>query len=426
MTAARTYVLLLPVALLLAGCRWGTNTRYLDASRMPVGATARLTTEPGGRWDAELLAAHDSALYVVREGRVTMVPFAVIRGGRMARLGRDFGLPDRTPPGPALLARLRRVSRFPQGLDQPLLARLLALHQQPALDTFPRSGGIAPARAADSAGNPEVVADFVRRARAGAAGFRDRRDAMRAGYRRVGMDFPAMGEHWVNPGLVIRGELDPAAPAILAYVPVDGEPTLVGVGYAVTMAPGAPPPSLPAGTRYWHEHNGTVDDESFVVAHDASHATAHDTAHDTGSTRLAILHLWLDAPNPDGAFAADNWALPFVRLGLAVPEPFDHAAARALSLATDGAPYYLALATRRAGAGKQPPPTASPAHAPDVIRTALERGEADVRAVLASRPSSPNLSTSQLAELRGIWERVVADVERAAGGGTAGVLRVSR
>ena len=58
-----------------------------------------------------------------------------------------------------------------------------------------------------------------------------------------------------------------------------------------------------------------------------------------GAPRLAILHAWVWAPNPDGVFVTDNWTLPFVRLGLVLPNADDRNASRAASLVTD-AEYY--------------------------------------------------------------------------------------
>ena len=61
---------------------------------------------------------------------------------------------------------------------------------------------------------------------------------------------------------------------------------------------------------------------------------------DVSGTRLAMVHAWIWTPNPDGVFAADNWALPYVRLGLPAPERVDPAAAQALFLLDGGVDYY--------------------------------------------------------------------------------------
>jgi hypothetical protein len=56
-----------------------------------------------------------------------------------------------------------------------------------------------------------------------------------------------------------------------------------------------------------------------------------------------MLHAWLRSPNPDGIFAQDNWALPYLRLNVAPPDVVDPAAARALSFLSGGDEYYRAL-----------------------------------------------------------------------------------
>ena len=66
--------------------------------------------------------------------------------------------------------------------------------------------------------------------------FQDRRTAIAAGYRRIGPDSPAMGEHWVNLRQVIADSLDVSRPAILTYVMVEDRPLLTGVVYAVPVS----------------------------------------------------------------------------------------------------------------------------------------------------------------------------------------------
>jgi hypothetical protein len=271
--------------------------------------------------------------------------------------------------------------------------------------------GVATSAAPDDA----VRAAFAARAAEGTVAFRDRRAAVAAGYRRLGLDFPAMGEHWVNPGLVIAGRFDVARPAMLSYVRVRGEPVLVGVVYAVPLAPGEPPPSIPGDPALWHEHNGTIDEETVVPSHGADRGAGH-AAHDArvGGTRLAILHAWTAAPNPAGLFVSDNWTLPFVRLGLAVPAPVDPLAARALSLASGGEPYWLALVAN--GAPLAPATEAA-------VRGALRTGRATAGSIATRPRPGASLSPAEIAELRAAWLHVVERVAAIAGDAAAGRLR---
>ena len=63
-------------------------------------------------------------------------------------------------------------------------------------------------------------------------------------YTKIGPDFPAMGEHWVNGESVMRSG-DGPRPAILTYITVDGKPTLTGVVYTIVLKPGEKTPKLP-------------------------------------------------------------------------------------------------------------------------------------------------------------------------------------
>ena len=180
---------------------------------------------------------------------------------------------------------------------------------------------------------------FVAEARKATERFKDITVAVSESYLRLGPDFPAMGEHWVNAELIMRSEFDPARPAILTYATIDGKPTLTGAVYALALRPGEQPPALPDDVQ-WHDHVGTIDEESLLFGHDVrSHGD---------ELRLVVMHAWIWVGNPDGMFATDNWSLPLARLGLPKGEKLPLVAARGLSLLADSAGYYEKLF---AGAG---------------------------------------------------------------------------
>ena len=191
------------------------------------------------------------------------------------------------------------------------------------------------------------IAEFVAAARRGSELYRDRNAAIAAGFRRLGGDFPSMGEHWAHPGKVIAGRFDVADPPMLTYANIEGKPVLLGVVYAVPLERGEHPPALPGGINAWHEHNGTVDEESFLPEHGGDHSAMH------AGTRLAILHVWTLLPNPAGDFAAENWALPFARLHLRAPALIPEGAARALSLLSGAGEFYSNLLEAELPAGSQ-------------------------------------------------------------------------
>jgi hypothetical protein len=231
-------------------------------------------------------------------------------------------------------------------------------------------------------------------ARKASEAFSDRSAAIAAGYRQVGMDFPSMGEHWVNPGLVFEGIVDVARPAILTYTVVKGRPALLGVVYAIPLAPGEEPPVTFGPGATWHEHNGSLEEESLLPEH-------HSVPTSGGGTRLAILHAWVRVPNPEGVFAAENWALPFIRLGLEVPAGFSKGAARAISLLSDGEHYFLELAGESANAAI----AAALGHCADAARTVVSRAQARGR----------TLGKADIMELDRAWSIAVLEVGKAAG-----------
>jgi hypothetical protein len=189
------------------------------------------------------------------------------------------------------------------------------------------------------AGGLAAQADLVAKARAGTARYRDRAVAIDEGYRAVGPDFPGMGEHYVNMGLLLTATIDPARPPVLEYATIDGKPRLVGVAYAALVTDSAPQPGLPVPPGAWHTHSGTVDEESFVLSHAGVHHT-HAPAH---GPRLAVAHAWIWLDNPAGLYETDNWALPCARLGFAAPGRLSADAGRSLALAAGATAYFTML-----------------------------------------------------------------------------------
>src|SRR5215469_592983 len=104
---------------------------------------------------------------------------------------------------------------------------------------------------------------FQECARAATRKYQDQKIAILDGYQRIGRDFPAMGEHWINTALLFDGKLDVARPEVLSYINVSGHPRLLGVAYALPLLKGETPPAWPSGLSAWHDHFRTLDDETF-------------------------------------------------------------------------------------------------------------------------------------------------------------------
>lgn len=244
------------------------------------------------------------------------------------------------------------------------------------------AGGHGPSR-------EQRVAAFVAQARAATAKYRYRSVAIADGYRPIGEDFPGMAEHWINVGLLFDGEYDAAHPEVLTYLDLDGEPRLLGVAYALALLEGEEPPDEPAGRGAWHAHSRDLEEETLLPRH-------HHADHADGGPRLAMVHAWIWLDNPEGLFAPDNWAIPFLRLGLTPPVSGGVEAGKALSLLTGG-DGYLARAV---------PAAVAPAEIEaGTLRAALARARARAEAVVSSR-SGPELSDAELATLAAAWREM--------------------
>jgi hypothetical protein len=126
------------------------------------------------------------------------------------------------------------------------------------------------------------TASFVAAARAATVRYRSQEAAVADGYRRVGTDFPSMGEHWVNLALVMADTFIAAKPPVLTYIQVGGAPRLAGVAYTALLDRGERLPDFAPARGHWHEHNGSIVEESFLAGHHRRGAN--------DNMRLSVLH----------------------------------------------------------------------------------------------------------------------------------------
>jgi hypothetical protein len=231
-------------------------------------------------------------------------------------------------------------------------------------------------------------AKFIDCAREGTARYQDRTFAIQDGYRMIGSDFPAMGEHWINISLLFDGEFDPERPEVLNYIVISGEPKLLGVAYAMPLLGGESAPDWPTSGA-WHDHYRTLDDETTAPEH-------HLSGEARNHGRLSMLHAWIWADNPEGVFAADNWSIPYLRLGIPPPDVSPGAAARALSLLSAGAVHFMGSIEGVA------------APSPDeklLIEIALADATAEVDRVIRNRDAAA-LNVVDTARLSEVWSRL--------------------
>jgi len=239
-----------------------------------------------------------------------------------------------------------------------------------------------------------AVASFIESARAATTKYQDRSLAIADGYRQIGSDFPAMGEHWINIGLLFDGKFDPAHPEVLTYVVVSGKPQLLGVAYVLPLLQGESAPDWPVSREAWHDHFRTLEDETIRPQH-------HVAGRAGDAPRLTMLHAWIWLANPAGMFAADNWALPYFRLGLKPTQDAPDTAARALSLVSGGGEYFSASVH-----------AAVPLTSADRknVDAAFARSRAAVEALLRGHLVAA-LTPSDLESLSVIWTRLWKEID---------------
>lgn len=122
-----------PVLAALA-CHLGGRVNRFAPAKQPAGVAVTLSLKGGATGRGELLAVQDTALVVLVQDTVTLVPYRVLGAGRFSQVG-DL---TETPPTKDFAGKLRLVSRFPQGLTPEMLARLLAAYGQSALKVMVR------------------------------------------------------------------------------------------------------------------------------------------------------------------------------------------------------------------------------------------------------------------------------------------------
>ena len=346
-----------------------------------------------GKTKGELLEVRDSALVLLDGCKVNIVPFAAIRESRFSGINPQY---MSGTPSSSERAELAALSRFPAGAPKEVIDHYLqcASMTEPALlgaaPSTPDAAVAAPATGALA--NVDSGAAFLAKARIAVRRFASLDSAVVAGYRQLGGDLPSLGEHWVHPGLVMSGGIDASRPSVLIYIRTASGPVLAGAAWTKVLGAGEPYPSLPAGAGAWHEHNGSVAEETLPMMH-------HHGAMSAEPTRVAILHAWLGIENPSGVWVADNWALPFARAGLRADNA-SVAAARAMSLTAPGAiAYYERVIASAAGRDSV---------VLGRVRTILSDAAAEATTVRGA--SSGQLSESDLAQLTDLWTRVWAQV----------------
>jgi hypothetical protein len=219
-----------------------------------------------------------------------------------------------------------------------LPARAAAQHEHMAMHGTPAGAATSPRDSAELRAQVEAV-------RAATARYRDHANAVRDGYRLFGHESPLMGEHWYRRDLVGL-PLDLRHPSTLQYANVGGQKVLVGVAYTVYRRPGDPVPEgfAGAGDR-WHTHDivhlaeAATEDRPFVRWLVERRIQRGKLGPGGGRTLLTMVHAWIWSDNPDGLFAMQDRALPYLRAGLPAEwaKSGDENAAQGVALLAPGA-----------------------------------------------------------------------------------------
>jgi len=204
-------------------------------------------------------------------------------------------------------------------------------------------GAVQHANAAAAPREPAELRAQIEAVRAATARYRDHAHAVRDGYRLFGQEGPLMGEHWYRRDLVGQ-PLDLRHPSTLQYANVGGRKVLVGVAYTVYRRPGEPVPEGFAGAGdHWHTHDvvrlaqAATAERPFVRWLVQRRIDRGKLGPGGGRTLLTMVHAWVWLDNPEGMFAQEHLALPYLRAGLPPSWATNAAAAQGVQLLVPGA-----------------------------------------------------------------------------------------
>jgi hypothetical protein len=234
---------------------------------------------------------------------------------------------------------------------------------------------------------------FVAHTRQAIERYRDPDVAAADGYRRAGFDLPNMGEHWINLREVMSDSLTLSRPGILIYFRTPSGPKLAGAAFTALLDAGERPPGPPEAETHWHAHTGYFDDEMF-----SAHTVAEGTIE---QFRLAALHVWTATPNRAGIFVAENWDLPYLRLGYLPPAKTSERATRALAFASTPLDYYVTALNR----AKLTPAELAQLRA--LLSAARVRSRAQLQHEQPGKTLSPAALSALSKEWKSLWRTVV-------------------
>jgi len=133
----RKTMLTLSLLAVAGACTWGTRVISQPFAKTPAGANAAYQVRGAPTASFGELFAVDSNTVLIHSDRLRRIPWARMTYVNFPTLGSKFDLRSGERPDSAKLARLGRVSRFPQGLSGPILAQVLLAIKQDAVEDVP-------------------------------------------------------------------------------------------------------------------------------------------------------------------------------------------------------------------------------------------------------------------------------------------------
>jgi hypothetical protein len=194
-------------------------------------------------------------------------------------------------------------------MSSPLIALLLAAAMQQPAPT-----------------NPDSVIAYARQT---LAPLSDTATLHKAGYFAIGFGggakdlSPFQGQHWVNvKQFLTNPPIDLTKPTITMYLPLRDSLIPIGVAHLKRVVANTPSPTDIGGiSAEWHVHVACrgIPGEGQVLADGVTDCL--ERGGDPAPNQITMVHAWT-VENPDGPYAHDNPALPFIATGLKTPHHF--------------------------------------------------------------------------------------------------------
>ena len=131
---------------------------------------------------------------------------------------------------------------------------------------------------------------------------------------------PFQGQHWLQvQRFMTNGSIELSRPTFLMYLPLGDSLVQVGVAYTQRIdVKDSLPNMLGSDKVEWHSHVfcRTVPGEGRALADGPDDCAARGGS--AAPRQIAMVHTWV-VPNPDGPYAHDNPALPYMATGLTPP-----------------------------------------------------------------------------------------------------------